>query len=200
MNVLSQTLDIREERDDLQQTVDRLEREVDELVDEALEIDPPEDEEDEKRLQEIEQQVDELETKLVGKRGYLNALDRAVDQWDGSEIVIRELTGAESRTIKDQARQKADELGIDYTDNIHETMFLQKAVVSTPPDVPGPGEIGDLPKRQFDWVLNRANALNSVGAFEMGNSSLRERMREKETETEKSSSQTGSKPSASNTA
>jgi hypothetical protein len=183
MDLLNRTLDIEEERDDLAESVERVEDRRDDLLDEAMELDPPEDEEERERFDEIEEEVDALEATLPTIRGYLNILDRAIEEWDGTEIVMRELSGAETRAIKTQAQQKADQAGVDYSDDFHETMLLEKSVVSTPPGAPDPESIGDLPNRMHDWLLQRANAINSVGEFEMGNSSLRRRMAERRGET-----------------
>lgn len=180
MDLLQRTLDLEEERTVVEQQIEEVEDEIDALVDEALELDPPETENEKDRIAQIEQEVAELESKKVSSEGYLKAIDRAIEMWDGTELAIRELSGTETRIVADEAQRKADELGLDnYSENIHETEFMQRAVASTPPGCPDPDNIGDLPNRMFDWVLTRANMLNSVGEFSMGNSSLRERMIER---------------------
>jgi hypothetical protein len=193
MELLTRTLDLEDEVDVVENNVEELEEQIDERVERALDVDPPEDDEEAALLDSLEEEVAELDATLVGTRGYEEALTRAINQWDGSEIVLRELSGAETRAIKARAQQKADEAGVDYTDDFHETEFLKKAVESTPPGAPEPSEIGDLPDRLFDWLLTRANMLNSVGEFNMGNSSLRERMIEKkETRVENSNTEKAS--------
>jgi predicted nuclease with TOPRIM domain len=184
MDPLKRTLDIEDERDDLAGDIEEIEERRDELLDEAMEVDPPEDEEERERFNEIEAEVDALEEVLPRVRGYLNVLDRAIEEWEGSEITMRELTGAEARAVKTRAQEKADRAGVDYSEDFHETLLLEKTVVSTPPEAPAPDDIGDLPGRMHDWLLQRANAINSVGEFEMGNSSLRRRMAERRRETE----------------
>lgn len=192
MDLLKRTLDITEERDDLAESIEDIEERRDDLLDEAMEIDPPEDQDEQERFDTIEEEVDALESTLPMIRGYRKILDRAIDEWDGTEVVIRELSGAQSRAIATEAQQKADQAGVDYTDDFHETLLLQKAVVSTPPGAPDPDMIGDLPNRLFDWLLQRANAINSVGEFSMGNSSLRRRMAERREETEEEQDDTQS--------
>lgn len=185
MDLLTRTLDIEDEAEDLQDDIDEVEEQINERVDRANEIDPPQGEDEEDEMYQIRQEVAELEATQSAKRGYLEALNRAVEEWDGAEIVIRELSGAETRVVRAEAAKKAEEKGLEnYTDDIHETMFLRKAVHNTPPGCPEPQDIGDLPNRLFDWVLSRANMLNSTGEFNMGNSSLRERMIDRKEESE----------------
>jgi hypothetical protein len=181
MEPLTRTLDIREELADIEAIEADIQAEIDERVDAALDIDPPSTDGEETDLARLDEEVEELEAMLVVQRGRVEALERALAEWDGTEVVLRELSGAEARSIKAQAQHRADQAGVDYTDDFHETLLLEKAVESTPPNAPPPGAIGDLPERLFDFLLARANTLNSVGEFELGNSSLRERMMDRRT-------------------
>lgn len=183
METLTKSLDLQSELDDQRDRLDELEADIDEKVADAVALEDRAKDEDEEvevdvahELDRYEAEVTALEAEQVAVNGYVEALERAVGEWDGSEVVLRELTGAEVRAVKARAQQRADEMGVDYTDDIHETLFLQKAVASTPPGAPDPSAIGDLPNRLFEWLQSRANMLNSTGHFELGNSSLRERM------------------------
>lgn len=183
MDTLTKSLDLQSELDDQHARLEQVEADIDEKVDTALDLEADAKDDDveldvdvDAELRRLEAEVTQLEATLVAVRGYAEALERAVDEWDGTEVIIRELTGAEVRLVKSEAQQKADQHGLDYTDDIHETLFLQKAVQSTPPGAPEPSAIGDLPNRLFEWLNSRANTLNSTGSFDMGNSSLRERM------------------------
>lgn len=177
MQLLTRTLDIEDEAEELEGHLNELRAEENRLIDEALALDESEDAEDQERFAAVEEQVEQLDAMITITEGYLEVLTRASEEWDGSEIVIRELTGAETRSIATQARKRAEKAGVEnYDENFHETLMLQNAVESTPPGCPDPEKIGDLPDRLFDWLVNRANTLNTVGEFSVGNSSLREKM------------------------
>jgi hypothetical protein len=179
MDTLTKTIDLEEELRDAEERLEDFESEIEERVDSAMELDPPEDEDEREQLEYLENEVTELEAAKVLVTGRVEALQRALDEWEGSEVVVRELTGAEARQVRAEAQQRADKAGVEYTDDFHETLMLQKGVEQTPPGAPDPGNIGDLPERLFDLFVHKVNALNSVGDFEMGNSSLRERMVER---------------------
>lgn len=177
MELLKRTLDLADERDELKERLDELEAEQERLVEEANEIDGSDDPEDIERFEQIEEQDQQIEALIVATRGYLEVVERALKSWDGTEIVIRELSGAEVRSIEAEAQQRAEQVGLDnYSDRFHEVLMLEKSIESTPPGCPDPGNIGDLPNRLLDWLHTRTNALNSTGDFDMGNSSLREKM------------------------
>lgn len=186
MDTLQKTLDIEEDLADLEDYSDELESHIDDRVDDALDLEDSDDDPEtiEAELKRLNAEVDELETMLVLSEGRIEALSRAVEEWEGSEVTFREITGAEARKISAEAQQRADKAGVDYTEDFHQTLMLQHAVVSTPPGCPDADNIGDLPDRLFDLFVARANTLNSVGDFEMGNSSLRERMMERRDENE----------------
>lgn len=171
---------MEEERDQLQEKLDALEAEQERMVDEAMEIADTDDPDEQARFNELTGQNNQMEALVAATRGYLEVVERAIDEWGGTEITIRELSGAETRALQARAHKRAESRGLDgYSDTFHETLMLEKSVESTPVDCPDPENIGDLPDRLFDWLVNRANALNSTGDFDMGNSSLREKIAER---------------------
>lgn len=176
MDLPQKVLNIGDELTDVEKQLSTIEDKIEDAVDEAAEIDPAQTEEERAEFESLNRKIDELEGTKSLVRGYRNSLDEAVQDWDGTEVVFREISGAESRSIKARAQQRADEMGVGYSEDFHETLFLQKATVSTPPGAPDPENIGDLPNRLFEWLHMKANNLNTVGEFDMGNSSLRERL------------------------
>lgn len=208
MHTLTRTIDLEEEVATLDEKIAAVEQRIDDLMDEALaiETDPDADENALARLAAIREEVDELEERLEGVRGLQRALQRAVDGadgaendssgWQGSEVVVKELTAAESRSVAARVQQKADErgLGEKAAEDLRDVEFMKKAVVSTPPGAPDPAEIGTLPDRLFSWLLGRADALNSTGRLQLGNSSFRERLEQRKKEQAAADSGTSDAP------
>lgn len=183
METLKDTIDADADLATIVDAITDIEARIDELEAEALDLaDNGEDGGD--RWQEISRIVDDYEALLVDLRSRKRVLERALDEWEGSEITVRELTGTETRMLKDELRREARQAGVDVLpEGAHETRFLETAVESTPPGCPDPEDIGDLPDRMFEWLLARTNALNTVGEFQMGNSSLSERVAERRSRT-----------------
>lgn len=187
MQVLKRTLDLEDELAEMDERVDEVEAQIDSLVDEAIEAEANGNDD---RVDAIRSEVAGHEQSITGIRGYRNAIDRALHGdpedpedtgWDGSEVVIKELTGQEARIVKAEAQDRAERRGLsqERANDIRDIEFLKRAVVSTPAGAPEPSDVHGLPNLLFDWLVTRANNLNSVGDFDMGNSSLRDRMEER---------------------
>ena len=182
METLTKTIDVDDEIEELEDVVEDIEERIEERELEAVELDE-QGEDGGERWQEIEEILTAYEDLLSTIRGRKRGLEQARDTWGGTEIVLRELTGSEVRRLKDDLRREAQQAGLDsLPDGAHETRFLEKAVESTPPGCPDPSDIGDLPNRLFEWLLGRANSLNTVGEFDMGNSSLSRRVAERQSQ------------------
>lgn len=192
MNPNTHTLDLEDEKELLENQIETIGEREDDLADEANEAERRHtelDEEDEEWLSEealetemerLNRSFDSLEARRIRLEGYLDAVDDAIEEWEGTEIVMQELTGQEARMMRDDLRRKAEALGLDnIPDGSHEIELVKKAVVSMPVGAPDPEDVHGLPNRLFDWLHGRANALNTVGRFEVKNSSLRERMTER---------------------
>lgn len=173
-----QTLDIADEMADLQSDIADIEDEIADLVDEADALDMSDDGAAEE-LAQIEEEYDELEAQRVTWQGYADIIGDYADQWGGTEIVLSELSAAETRMVRDETRREATEQGFDNVPSgLMELRMAEEFVHSTPPGAPDPSDIGQLPDRLFNWLYGRGNALNTVGDMDMGNLSLRERMME----------------------
>lgn len=173
----TQTLDLQSEADDLREKIADLEADIEAKVDEALALDPPENEDEEATLAIVEDEYDELEVTRVTTQGYVDILDEHIEQWDGSEIVLKELSASETRMVRDEAKRDAQQMGFEQVPSGKMELAMMEAfTVSTPPGAPDPSSIGSLPDRLFNWLYGRGNALNTVGDMDMGNSSLKERM------------------------
>lgn len=178
MEPQERTLNLQAESHDLHEQMEDLERQIEERVTEAESLEGSDAEEDRERFEQLDAEVSHLEAQLAGVRGYANAVDRAIDEWDGTEVVLKELSGQETRIVSAEAQRRADRLGVgeERAGEIRDIEFLKRATVATPADAPDPENIHGLPNLLFDYLLSRANALNSVGEFDMGNSSLRQRL------------------------
>lgn len=186
MEPVTKTLDLNEEKRLLEEQIASIEEREDELADEANEYERAaaggemEEEAVEKELDKLDRSFNALEARRVRLDGYLDAIEDAIEAWDGTEIQMRELTGQRARMMRDDLRRKAEQLGMEnIPDGSHEIELVKETVVSTPPGAPDPDELHGLPNRMLDWLHGRANALNTVGRFEVKNSSLRERMMER---------------------
>lgn len=174
------TLDMAEELQRLRgDRLAELEAERDDLVREAISLDPPADDEEAERLQQVEAEFDDLEAAIATITGYIESLEKYVEQWDGGTFEVKELTAGDVRAVKDEVRRQSQE---SYREGFHELLIVRKAIVDSPPGAPTDGEgkadTKAYPNRIFDWLYERINALNTVGDIEMGNSSLTSRMRE----------------------
>lgn len=180
------TLDLEDEAEQLRDQIGAIEGRQDQLADEAVGVERRADdgaiEEDERQdeVNRLDRSFSVLEARRVRLEGYLDAVESAIEEWDGTEIQMRELTGQAARLLRDDLQRKAKQMGMDeIPDGSHEIELVKETVVSMPPGAPDPGEVHGLPNRLFDWLHGRANALNTVGRFEVKNSSLRERMTER---------------------
>lgn len=174
-----QTLDIEDEADHLESDIADIEADIADLVGEARELDGSDDPDDQERLAQVEEEYDELEVQRVTYQGYVDILREHAEEWDGTEITLQELSAADVRHIRDEARRDAESQGFDYTPKgFLELRMAEGFVAATPPGAPDPSDVGDLPDRLFNWLYGRGNALNTVGDLDLGNLSLRERLME----------------------
>lgn len=171
-------LDLQDELDDLRAQIDDYEAKIDERVERALELEAADDDaETAEEFEQIEDEVDVLESLLPPMRGYADAIEAAIDEWEGTTFEVRELSAADARQIRDELQREVNARGWEsYPEGMHEVRALQKQIVRTPPGAPDVEDIGTLPNRLFEWLKNRADAMNVVGGFDLGNSSLRRRM------------------------
>lgn len=183
MDVIRRTLDLEDQLDTINEQIESFREAQEELVDTSEEMRPLDTQEDIMDHQLVEAKHDMLDSEITNLRGYANAIERALDEWDGSEVVIKELTAYETRMMRDTIKREAAQVGIDteesYPSGKHEIEFMQRAIESTPPGAPDPEEIQGVPETLFDFLLNRANAVNSVGELTLGNSSLNQKVAER---------------------
>lgn len=140
-----------------------------------------------------ERAYEKLEDKRVELEGRASALERVVDEWGGSEIVIQELSTGALAEIQDSVAEKSFEFDPEAGEvrggtpksgfGMIET--LRKSIVEQPDgapvtvdsrtgeEVPAPE---DYPESVGMYLFEKVNSFNTVGDTEMGNSSLRERM------------------------
>lgn len=182
------TLDLQAEIEDLRGRLADLEADQEALLEEAERIEAGEADTDspEERLAEIEAEFDDLEAARTSVTGFVRALEKVVEEWNGSEFEIVELSAGTVRRIKDEVAEKSD--GEAYRSGYHEIRVVEESVVSAPPGAPSTldtktGEEEpdpkEYPNRVFSWLYEKINAWNTVGEYDMGNSSLQERLDER---------------------
>jgi len=143
---------------------------------------------------EYEQRYDRLTEREVDLRGRADALDRAVEEWDGGEFVLTELTTGQIADIQDSVSEKSFDFdpesgevvdgnpkeGYGMVETLRQCIKQQPGGAPTRKDdlgqeVPDPAE---YPNQVGLFLFEKANVLNTVGEADLGNSSLRERMKE----------------------
>lgn len=139
------------------------------------------------------QAFDELEARKNDLEGEAQALERAAEQWGDGVFVVQELTTGQLATIQDRVSEKSFDFDLDTGDaegtpksgyGMVET--LGQAIVEAPDGAPtrsnphGPGEVPDpaeYPHQVGLFLFEKVNEFNAMGETDLGNSSLRERMK-----------------------
>lgn len=138
---------------------------------------------------EYRQTYNEYEERLVELRGEADALERAVDDYGGSEWQISELTGGEVARIEDEVNAESYDVDV-RTGDIEGTpksgygrlLTVELGVESAPPEAPTKGsgavDAGELSNKVVMYLFDKINALNTVGDTNLQTTSLREAMTE----------------------
>lgn len=134
-----------------------------------------------------------LEEKRIELEGQADALERVVDEWDGGEFVIQELTTGALAEIQDSVSEasfdfnpeKGEMEGGTPKQGFGMVETLRKSIVRQPPKAPTrENEFGETvpepanyPHQVGMYLFERVNNFNTVGDTDLGNSSLKERMK-----------------------
>ena len=186
----SKTVDIRAEAEEIRTSrLPEVEDAQDQLVAELKE-----EYEDFSKVPDVEEKAfNALEEERIELEGQAQALENAVEAWDGGEFVIQELTTGQIAHITDAVSEKSFDFdphegelkGGTPKQGFGKIETLRQAIVQWPTDAPtrkdehgntGPAP-ADYPYQVGEYLYEKVNSLNTVGDTDMGNSSLRERMR-----------------------
>lgn len=141
---------------------------------------------------EEEDAYDTLEEKRVDLKGTVQALERVVDEWDGSQFTITELSMGAVADVQDKVSEASfsfDHEEGEFEEGVPKQGYgmietLRQAIVDQPDGAPTyTDEMGnrlpdpaDYPHEVGMHLFEKVNAFNTVGETDLGNSSLRERM------------------------
>lgn len=140
-----------------------------------------------------ERAYEKLEEKRIELKGRAEALERVVDEWNGSEFVVEELTTGNLASIQDSVAEASfdfDPQEGEMTGGVPRQGYgmvetLRHSIVRAPPGAPSTidpatgnenPEPADYPQQVGMFLFERINSFNTVGDTDLGNSSLRERM------------------------
>lgn len=189
-DVRTTTVDLAEDLADAQEQLDKLEEAEEELLaDFEQQYGGPEDVPDDE-----EKRWETLDEKMVEKRSEIHALERAIEDWGGSEFVIQELTYGAVAEIQDAVAEASFEFDAEegeVEDGVPKSGYgkletMRRSIVQQPPDAPTTTdamgnpvpEPANYPSTIGEHLFDAINAFNSMGETDLGNSSLEDRMRE----------------------
>lgn len=140
---------------------------------------------------EMEKEWSQLEDKRMTLEGEQKALERCVEEYGGAEFTLQELSYGDFNAVNDFVMEQSVEA--DYLkeevkgtpkEGLYKTEVLRYSVISWPPEAPTTKDggkewagVGAYPRQLGDFLFETANALNTTGEMEMGNSSLKEALR-----------------------
>lgn len=129
----------------------------------------------------LESEFDELEAERVEISGEAKTLKRTIEDWDGAEFQLEELTFGQVQQISDDVMEQSFEVDMERQNmtgtpkqGFYQIEVLRQSIAATPPGAPD--DPAEYPTSIGEFLFDRVNALNTVGDTDMGNSSLRERM------------------------
>lgn len=140
----------------------------------------------------MEREWAQLENERLMLEGERDTLERVVEEYGGAEFTLQELAYGDWNLIQDTVMEHSVEA--DYVreevkgtpkEGLYKNEVLRYSVVSWPPEAPTEKDpdgrewagVGQYPRALGDFLFDTANALNTNGELEMGNSSLREALR-----------------------
>lgn len=176
------TVDLEERVEEIRNDrIPAIEERQEEVVAQARKV----KEKDEDIPSDLEEDFDELEAERVELEGEANSLEEAMEEWGGSEFVVRELTFGDIQRISDDVMEQSFDVDVRRESvkgtpkqGYYQIATLRDAIEQSPTDAPN--DPADYPMAVGEFLFERVNALNTVGDTEMGNSSLKERLKDSE--------------------
>lgn len=123
----------------------------------------------------------EMKVEVSVNENKIERFGQYVNEWESTEFRVRELTFGETQKIKDTVANASFDVDIELQEiegtplqGLYESEFLKKAVVEMPDDAPD--DPNDLPEVLGDWLVDKCEAINSVGDTSVGNMSLEDEL------------------------
>lgn len=152
-----------------------------ELQDELQALDRKSDEysQTKRAYTEVEREWDEVEAERVELLGEKRALERCIEDYDGSVYTIRELAYDDWNMLQDRISEASFDFDPETQsveghpkEGAFKSMVVNESLEDAPPGAPA--EAGSMPRQVCEHLYNAINALNTTGDTDMGNSSLEE--------------------------
>lgn len=153
--------DVKEDREDIK--------------DRASQLDKTDDE-----YKSLKREWGDVEAERVELESKISRFQEFVDEWDSTRFVVRELTFGEVQNVKDIVSSESFDVDVELQSiegtplqGLYQTEILDRAVEEMPDDAPD--NPNDLPEIVGDWLMDKAESINSLGGDDdMGNMSLEE--------------------------
>lgn len=189
--MIEHTVDVLDRVEELREQADQIEETQDELVERLKEdFDGFED-----VPQKFQESYEEFEEEIVSKRGKADLFEKVVDEYGGSEWTLTTVTLGQLGKIQDQVSDASFDFDVERGEvsggmpkqGYGRNLTLEECIVEQPPDAPTTKdprtgqevpEPEEYPSELGLWLFEKANAINTTGDIDMGNSSLQERMSE----------------------
>ena len=173
---------LREMGFSLEDEIPKLEKELEGVKEERGEVKRKAkevDDQDSKRFKQFKRRWKEIEAERVEIQSKISRFQDLVDEWDDTEFRVRELRFGEVQNIKDVVSSESFDVDVELREiegtplqGLYQSQLLEYSVVSMPDDAPD--DPNDLPEVLGDWLLEKAESINSLGEDELGNMSLEE--------------------------
>lgn len=138
------------------------------------------------RIREIEEEAEDvtadsdegkqLKAEYQQHTGRLRALEKYLDQWGGSEFVLKELSYGDLMRAKDEMNQhsynidnRSGEVEGVPRDGFYKVKVLGLAIENAPQGAPA--EAKDIPYHVGEWLYDKVDNLNTLGELEVKNCS-----------------------------
>lgn len=160
----------------LEDELENVKERREEIKDQASQLDRSENKDQYKSLK---KEWSEVEAERVEVKSKINRFQEFVDEWESDRFVVRELTFGEVQNVKDVVSSESFDVDVELQSiegtplqGLYQTEILSRSVEEMPDDAPD--NPNDLPEILGDWLLEKAESINSLGDDDMGNMSLEE--------------------------
>lgn len=176
-------MSLREMGFELQSEIPVLEDDLDEIEDEREDIKEAaaslDKKEDRNQYKSLKKDWKEIEAERVELQAKINRFEEFVEEWESTRFVVRELTFGEVQEVKDVVSSESFDVDVELQSiegtplqGLYQTEILDRSVEEVPDEAPD--NPNDLPEMLGDWLLDKAESINSLGDDDMGNMSLEE--------------------------
>lgn len=184
---------------DLSDAIEEKEEQAEEFKQKAVEIEEEanqykeENGSDAEVPDDMEQEWKEYKAKSLELEQDIRTIEEKIEEWEGSEFVVSELTWGQIEAVSDDMMEESFEVDIEKQDidgtprqGFYKLELLRESVEQSPPNAPtrkdelgreAPSP-GDYPPPVGEWLFDKVDALNTFGDASLGNLSLEDAISE----------------------